>query len=109
MEETISQSAPQVRNTDVGLSHQGKASAATSTADQQQLKLSECSGTLTRNRKQTDRLGESIPTNLFKKNGGCDGFNEASRNLEVFSFNVSHGPELDTNQYLFFISRVCLP
>ena len=36
VEETISQSEPQVQNTDVGPSHQDEASAASSTAEQRQ-------------------------------------------------------------------------
>ena len=36
-----------------------------------------------------DRFGESIPTNLLKKEEGCDGFKETSRNLEVFFIKVS--------------------
>ena len=83
VEETISQSELQPQNTDVGPSHQDEASAATSTAEHQQPETSEPSRTSTRNRKQPDRFGEPIPTNLLKKEGGCDGFNETSRNLEV--------------------------
>ena len=83
VEETISRSEPQLQNTDEGPSHQDEASAATSSAEHQQPETSEPSRTSTRNRKQPDRFGEPIPTNLLKKEGGCDGFNETSRNLEV--------------------------
>ena len=66
VEESISQSEPQLlRNTDVGPSHQDEASAATSAAEHQQPEPSEPSRTSTRNRKQPDGFGESIPTNLF--------------------------------------------
>ena len=68
-EETISQSEPKLQNTDVRPSHQDKASAATSSAEHQQPKPSEPSQTLTRNRKQPDRFGEPIPSNLLKKEG----------------------------------------
>ena len=83
VEETISQSELQPQNTDVGPAHQDEASAATSSAEHQQPETSEPSRTSTKNRKQPDRFGEPIPTNLLKKEGGCDGFNETSRNLEV--------------------------
>ena len=66
-EETISQSEPQLHNTDVGPSHQDEASAATSSAEHQQPKPSQLSRTSTWNRKQLDRFGEHIPTNLLKK------------------------------------------
>ena len=96
VEETISQSEPQPQNTDVGPSHQDEASAATSSAEHQQPETSEPSRTSTttmvsrpgwfetsmkhqpgvlvnetstRNRKQPDRFGEPIPTNLLKKGG----------------------------------------
>ena len=69
VEETISQSEPQLQNTDVGPSHQDEASAATSAAEHQQLEPLEPSRTSTRNRKQPDRFGEPIPTNLLKKEG----------------------------------------
>ena len=67
--ETISQSEQQLQSTDVGPSLQNEASAATSSAEHQQPENSEPSRTSTRNRKQPDRLGEHIPTNLLKKRG----------------------------------------
>ena len=69
VEETISRSEPQLQNTDVGPSHQDEASAATSSAEHQQPETSEPSRTTTRNRKQPDRSGKPIPTNLLKKGG----------------------------------------
>ena len=51
-EETISQSEPQLQNTDVGPLHRDEASAATSAAEHQQ---PEPSQTSTRNRKQPYR------------------------------------------------------
>ena len=69
VEETISQSEPQLQSTDVGTSHQDEASAATSAAEHQQLEPPEPSGTSTRNRKQPYRFGEHIPINLLKKGG----------------------------------------
>ena len=69
VEETISQSEQQLQNTDVKLSLQDEASAATSSAEHQQPENSEPSRTSTRNRKQPDRFGETIPTNLPKKGG----------------------------------------
>ena len=67
MEDTISQSEQQLQSTDVGPSPQDEASAATSSAEHQQPESSEPSRTSTRNRKQPDRFGEPIPTNLLKK------------------------------------------
>ena len=84
VEETISQSKQQLQSTDVRPSLQDEASAATSSAEHQQPETSEPPRTSTRNRKQPDRFGEPIPTNLLKKEEGCDGFKETSRNLEVF-------------------------
>ena len=69
VEETISQSEQQLRNTDMGPSLQDEASAATIFADHQQPKIGEPSRTSARNRKQPDRFGEPIPTNLLKKGG----------------------------------------
>ena len=69
VEETISQSEQQLQSTDVGLSLQDEAFAATSSAEHQQTETSETSRTSTRNRKQPDRFGEPIPTNLLKKRG----------------------------------------
>ena len=69
VEETVPQSEPQPQNTGVGPSHQDEASAATSAAEHQQRKPPEPSRTSTRYRKQPDRFGESIPTNLLKKRG----------------------------------------
>ena len=73
----------------MGPSLQDEASAATSSAEHQQPETSEPSRTSKRNIKQSDRFGEPIPTNLLKKEGGCDGFKETSRNLEIFFINVS--------------------
>ena len=67
VEETISQSEPQIQNTDIGPSHQDE-------AKYQQPEPLKPSRTSKRNRKQPDSLGEPIPTNLFKKQEGCDGF-----------------------------------
>ena len=69
VEETISQSEQQLQSTDVGPSLQDEASLATSSAEHQQPESSEPSRTSTRNRKQPDRFGEPIPTNLLKKGG----------------------------------------
>ena len=69
VEETLSQSEPKLQNTDVGLSHQDEASAATSAAEHQQHEPPELSSTSTRNRKKPDRFGEHIPTNLLTKGG----------------------------------------
>ena len=88
VEETISQSEPKFQNTDEGSSRQEKASAATSAAAHQQPEPSEPSRASKRNRKQPDRFGEPIPTNLLKKEGGLDGFKETPRNLEVFFIKV---------------------
>ena len=62
VEETISQSEQQFHSTD-------EVSAATSSAERQQPETSGPSRTSTRNRKQPDRFGEPIPTNLLKKGG----------------------------------------
>ena len=69
VEETTSQSEPQLQNTDVGTSHQDEASAATSAAEHQQRKPPEPSRTSKRNRKQPDRFGEPTLTNLLKRGG----------------------------------------
>ena len=69
VEETISQSEQQLQNTDVGPSLQDEATAATSSAEHQQPETSAPSRTSTKNRKQPDRFGEPIPTNLLKKRG----------------------------------------
>ena len=69
VEETISQSEPQLQNTDVGPLHQDEASAVTSAAEHQQPEPPEPSVTSTRDRKQPDRFGEPIPTNLLKRGG----------------------------------------
>ena len=71
-----SQSEPQVQNTDVGPLHQDEVSAATLAAEHQQPVPSKPSQTSTGNRKQPDRFGEPIPTNLLKKGEGCNGFKE---------------------------------
>ena len=70
VEETISQSKHQLQITDVGPSLQDEAFAATSSAEHQQTETSEPSRTSTSNRKQPDRFGEHIPTDLLKKGGG---------------------------------------
>ena len=88
VEETISQSEQQLQSTDVGPSLDDEASAATSSAEHQQPETSEPSRTSKRNRNQPDRFGETIPTNLLKKEEGC-GFKETSRNLEIFFIKVS--------------------
>ena len=69
VEATISQSEQQLQSTDVGPSLQDEASAATSSVEHQQSETAEPSQTSTRNRIQTDRFGEPIPTNLLKKGG----------------------------------------
>ena len=69
VEETMSQSELKLQNTDVGPSYQDEASAAKSAAEHQQPEPPEPSQTSARKRKQPDRFGESIPTNLFKKGG----------------------------------------
>ena len=69
VEETIPQSEQQLQSTDVGPSLQDEASAATSSAEHKQPETSEPSRTSTKNRKQPDRFGEPIPTNLLKKGG----------------------------------------
>ena len=69
VEETISQSEQLLQNTDVAPSLQDEASATTSSAEHQQPETSEPSQTSTRNRKQPDRFGEPISTNLLKKGG----------------------------------------
>ena len=69
VEKTISQSEPQLQNTDLGPSHQDEASAATSATEHQQPEPPEPSRTSTRTRKQPDSFGEPIPTNLLKKGG----------------------------------------
>ena len=65
VEENISQSEQQFQSTDMGPSLQDEASAATSSAEHQQRETSEPSRTSTRNRKQPDRFGEPIHTNLL--------------------------------------------
>ena len=72
VEETLSEPAveeQQLQSTDVGPSLQDEASAATLSAEHQLTETSEPSRTSTRNRKQPDRFGEPIPTNLLKKRG----------------------------------------
>ena len=76
VEEGISLLETQFQNTDVRNSLQDEASAATSTTEWRQLESSECSGTSTTNGKQSDQFDEPVPTNLLKKEGGCDGFQE---------------------------------
>ena len=62
--------------------HQAEASEVKLAAEHQQPEPPEPSQTSTRNRKQHDRFGETIPTNLLRKRGS-DGFKLTSRNLEV--------------------------
>ena len=69
VEETLSQSEQQLQSTDVEPSLQDEASAATSSAEHQQPETLEPSLASTRNRKQPDRFGEPVPTNLLKKGG----------------------------------------
>ena len=106
VEETISQSEQQLQNTAVGSSLQDEASAATSSAEYQQPKTSEASRTSTRKRKQPDIFGKPIPANLLKKEGGCDGFKETSRNLEVFFIKVSMNERI-TYLTNFIIVLIC--
>ena len=83
VEETISESEPQLQNTYVGPSHQDEASVATSSAKHQQPEPPEPSQISTRNRKQLDRFGEHIPQTCLIKEGACDGFKQSSRNSEI--------------------------
>ena len=53
----------------MGPSLQDEAFAAKSSAEHQQPETSEPSRTSARKRKQPDRFGEPIPTNLLKKGG----------------------------------------
>ena len=70
VEKTISQSEQQLQSAILGPSLQDEASAAISSAEvHQQIETSEPSRTATRNKKQPDRFGEPIPTNLIKKGG----------------------------------------
>ena len=69
LEEIISQSEPQIQNTDVGPSHQDEASAAKSSAEHQQPEPSELSRTPTRNRKQPTYLENLYPQTCLKKRG----------------------------------------
>ena len=67
VEETMSESEPQLQKTDVGPSLQDEASAATSSAEHKQPETSGPSRTSRGNKKQPDRFGEPKPTNLLKK------------------------------------------
>ena len=116
VEETICESELQPQNTVVEPS-----------AEQQQLKPSEPSRTSTRNRKQPDRFGEPIPTNLIKKEGGCDCGKQTSWNLEVLlnfrrtkeeltwralSISNDHKTKINSNSvwryhYLIDLSNIC--
>ena len=89
VEETISQSERQLQNTDVGPSLQDEASAAKSSAEHQQPETSEPSRTSTRNRNHPTDLENLYPQTCLKKEAGCDGFKETSRNLEMFFIKVS--------------------
>ena len=88
-EETISQPEPEPQNTDMGPSHQYEAPAATLSEEHQQPEPPKPSRTSTRNREQPDRFGEPVPRNWLKNEGGCNGFKETSRYLEVFFIEVS--------------------
>ena len=85
VEETISQSKQQLQSTDVGPSLQDEASTAISSAEHQQTETSEQS--LYEHQQETENnltdLEHLYPQTCLKKEGGCDGFNETSRNLEV--------------------------
>ena len=83
VEETISESEPQLQNTYVGPSHLDEASVVTSSAKHQQPEPPEPSRISTRNRKQLDRFGVHIPQTCLKKEGACDGFKQSSRNSEI--------------------------
>ena len=74
VEESISESEPQLQNTDVETSQQNEASAATSSAELQQAGPPEPSRTSTRNRKKPHRFREPISANSLKKEGVCDSF-----------------------------------
>ena len=69
VEESISQSEPELQHTEVGPPRQDAASAAISAAEHQLSEPLEPSRNYTRNRKQPDRFGEPIPINLLKKGG----------------------------------------
>ena len=69
VEETTTQSEPQLQNTDLGPSHEDEASAATLAEERQQHEPSEFSRISSRNRKQPERFGEPIPKILLKKRG----------------------------------------
>ena len=86
VEKTMSQSKQQLQSTDVGPSLQDEASAATSSAEHQQPKTSEPSGTSTRNRKQPERFGEPTPTNLLKKGGRMGWFQRNIKKLKSFLY-----------------------
>ena len=87
VEETISQSKQQLQRTDVGPSLQDEASATTSSAEHQQPETSE-------HQQETENkptvLENLYPQTCLKKEEGCDGFQETSRNLEVFFIKVSN-------------------
>ena len=89
LDETISQSEPQVRYTDVAPSRRDEASAATSTVT----KKNPSYQSFHKHQQET----ENNPTDLenlytqfsIKKEEGCDGFEKTSRSLEIFSNKVS--------------------
>ena len=93
VEETMSQSEPQVQNTDVGPSHQDEASAVISIAEHQQPEPSSV--------RENQQDIENKPTdqeNLYrqtclKRDRGRDGFKEKSKNLEVFLLNFKRTKE----------------
>ena len=89
VEETISQSNQQLQSTDVGPSLQDEASAAhhlQSTNNPKPQSLHEHQQETENN--PTD-LEDLYPQTCLKKEEGCDGFQETSRNLEVFFIKVS--------------------
>ena len=69
VEMTISESEPQIQNTDKSSAHQDEVFAAKLSAEQQHPEPTEPSIRSTRNRIEPDRFGELIPTNLLKKGG----------------------------------------
>ena len=87
-EENVKTEPAVEETTEVGPLYQDEASAATSAAEHQQPEAPEPSRTSTRNRRLPDRIGDLYPQTCLKKEGGCDGFKETSRNLEVFFIKV---------------------
>ena len=78
VEETISQSEPQLQNTDVGPSHQDEASAANhlqSTNDPNNQSLHKDHQEIENNLTELENL---YPQTCLQNEGGCDSFKEAS-------------------------------